>query len=126
MFVTKNAAMAESKFIQFINSINFELPASYKELMRNNDGIEIVPDIESEASCLLLWSAEQVAELNKLYETNEFIPDFLFIGSDGGGEGYAIKKGSENIFQIPFVTMDEEDAIIVASSFDEFMSSFFL
>ena len=69
-----------------------------------------------------LWRAEELVEANRSYKTGEFFPNFFFIGSDGGGEAYAVKlaEGVSTIFELPFIGLPS-DARVIASSFEEWL-----
>jgi hypothetical protein len=71
-----------------------------------------------------LWSAEELAEMNRAYKTVDFFPDLFFIGSDGGGEAYAfdLSRTDATVFAVPFVGLPS-DARAIANSFDSFLAS---
>ena len=57
---------------------NLGLPADYREFLQFTNGLEG----ETNDNYFVLWSAEELIELNKAYNVKEFISDILIIGSD--------------------------------------------
>src|SRR5215475_9806818 len=68
-----------------------------------------------------LWPPDEIAQLNEDYEVAEYAPGFLGFGSSGGGEMLAFDQ-SLRVFMLPFITMKPEEAILVALSWDDFLS----
>lgn len=71
-----------------------------------------------------LWKAEDLAEMNLAYKTAEFLPNFFFIGSDGGGGAYAfdLSRTDATVFEVPFIGWPT-DARAIASSLDSFLAT---
>jgi hypothetical protein len=71
-----------------------------------------------------LWRAEELADMNRAYNTAEFFPNLFFIGSDGGGEAYAfdLSRMDATVFEVPFVGFPT-DARAIANSFDSFLTT---
>jgi hypothetical protein len=63
-----------------------------------------------------LWTPEELDELNKIYSVNEFIPGYVAIGSDGGGEMLAVELETEIVYSIPFVPMNINERLMISSS----------
>lgn len=72
---------------------------------------------------LVLPRLEDLLKTNTLYRVGEFAPGLLLIGSDGGGEGYALDTRSRpmGMVAVPFVGMDLDDATTLDESFDSFV-----
>jgi hypothetical protein len=70
-----------------------------------------------------LWRAENLIEFNKGYGLCEVSPNFFLIGSDGGGEGYVfdLSLGNSAVFEIPFITVDSNEARRISDSFESFV-----
>jgi hypothetical protein len=69
---------------------------------------------------LRLWRAEQVLDNNLDYEMPDYVPGFFGFGDNGGGEFFAFDTRTAapwKIYTIPFVPMDERDALCVAEDF---------
>ena len=71
-----------------------------------------------------LWRAEELAEMNRAYKTEEFFPDFFFIGTDGAGEAYAfdLSRTDATVFEVPFIGLPT-DARAISNSFDSFLAT---
>lgn len=68
-----------------------------------------------------LWPAEEIEKLNAEYKTQEFIPDFVGFGSDGGDELLATNLKNGKIYSIPFIPMEEKSAVEIAKNFSELL-----
>lgn len=75
---------------------------------------------------LRLYSVEQLLCLNPAYKVDEFMPGFVLIGSNGGGEAYAInaRLTPAPVFQIPFIPMTEAYGRLTAPSVSSWYQSF--
>ena len=73
------------------------------------------------ASVYSLWNFEEIEELNKGYEVEKFIPGFIAFGTDGGGKMLAVKKGTGEVYSVPFIPMEEKSADKLAENLDEFL-----
>ncbi len=70
-----------------------------------------------------LYSLQQVVQLHKKLTANECASDILIIGSDGGGEAYALDYRQDDVplIQIPFIPMDLKYARRFNLSLSEFL-----
>lgn len=71
----------------------------------------------------MFWKIEELLTMNKDYNVIESLEGFLIIGSDGGGEAFAIylKSDSAKYVQVPFVGMCEEDCLEMGGDFTTFL-----
>lgn len=71
-----------------------------------------------------LWPVEQIVR----YGRYEHVPDLLFIGSDGGGEGIALDlHGSPTtIINVPFMAMDDAHKKVLGRSLEEVLRRLFV
>lgn len=101
-----------------ISRSKIEFPPDYLEFMRQSDGAE--GPIGNERY-LVLWSTKNIIELNEQYHVDEFAPQLLVFGSDGGGEAFAFDRRTKpaTIVRVPFIGFDE--AVIYGSRFDDFL-----
>lgn len=99
---------------------NFEYPDDYLSYVNKLQDNEIF----TENGYIELFPFEKLEEINKEYETDTYVPDFTTIGTNGGGVGIYINKKNSQIYSIPFVGMDESDAILLGNSFSEFIYKF--
>ncbi len=73
-------------------------------------------------SFLILWKMEELIRENEEYRVEEFAPDFILIGSDGGGRAFGFDKNTQNFVEMPFEVMGQREYIIqVLGSFDTFL-----
>ena len=73
-------------------------------------------------SYLILWKMEELIRDNEGYRVEEFAPDFILIGSNGGGMTFGFDKNTKNFVEMPFDVMGQREYIIqVSGSFDAFL-----
>lgn len=80
---------------------NIQLPTDYKEFLQFTNGLEG----ETTDSYLVLWSVEELVELNLAYNVKEFISNVIIIGSDGGEDAFAYDTTNMTIIKFPFIGM---------------------
>ncbi|WP_175623195.1 SMI1/KNR4 family protein [Chryseobacterium schmidteae] len=90
--------------------INFTYPKDYLDYINNTKEYEIYSD----SGFIELFPLNDLEEINKEYETESYVPNFTAIGTNGGGVGIFINKKNSKIYSIPFVGMEEKDAIFLA------------
>ncbi len=98
-------------------SLGHSLPATYIRFLQKHDGGEgFVGD-----NYLIIWKAEELSVFNREYEVDKYAPGLLMFGSNGGGEGYAFDRRSQemNIVRVPFIGLSVESAIPMAESIDD-------
>lgn len=98
----------------------FEFPEDYVSFMNNLQNNKI----NSDSGYIEMFPIDELEEINNKYETNEFVPNFIAIGTNGAGVGIFINKVNKNIYSIPFIGMEENDAVLLANSFSEFIYKF--
>lgn len=108
----------------FEKTSNMKLPAEYKKFLKLTNGGEGFVGANSYA---ILWPLEDLIELNKSYNVNEYAPGLVIFGSNGGGEAYAFdtRSGIMDVVQVPFVGMDIDLAQKIAPSFDKFIEKLY-
>jgi hypothetical protein len=67
-----------------------------------------------------LWEAGKVSHLNAKYEVEENLEGFIGFGTSGGGEMLAVNKKSGVVYSVPFIPMDEQEAVQIAKDLGEF------
>ncbi|MCL2415983.1 MAG: hypothetical protein FWD01_04120 [Defluviitaleaceae bacterium] len=72
------------------NSFDTALPSGIIELWKNYSEIGF-------ENSILIYGFDIAKERNIQYETAKYVPDFLLIGDDGGGQGIFIKKSNEQL-----------------------------
>jgi hypothetical protein len=100
-----------------MHSINFRCPTDYAELLRYTDGLDG-------------FVGENYLIMRRLGELRWYgqedcmpLPFLLFIGSDGGGEGYAYDTRSwpPPIVNVPFIGMEDKLIRVLGHSILEFL-----
>jgi len=96
-------------------------PSQYRRFMADQDGGEgFVGE-----SYLVLWRASELVVFNREYEADKYAPGLLLFGSNGGGEAFAFDARDNQAMKIvivPVICMSLEDALLVADTFDNFLS----
>ena len=97
-----------------------KLPDDYLIYIQKNGG----SILDNGINYLILWEDSELIQFNEEYEVLEYAPNFFFIASNGGGAGLAYKKTDQKLYSMPFIGMDEDDAVHIADSFTEFIARF--
>jgi hypothetical protein len=114
-----NPPATPSLIQQLESDTGLRLPEEYIDFLQQANGGEgFIGN-----SYLILWLAEELLEMNKAYEVEEYDPGLFLFGSDGGGEAYAFdtRMDSKPIVSVPFVGMELQLARFMASNFREFL-----
>lgn len=89
------------------------LPESYIEFLKTHDGGEgFIGE-----NYIIFWKAEELVDFNREYEVETYAPGIILFASNGGGEGYGFDTldAAMPVVRIPFIGMDRQYAIAVAS-----------
>jgi SMI1 / KNR4 family (SUKH-1) len=103
----------------FLKEVAFNLSDGFIDFFKESNGA----DISGDEVYIIFWELNEVIELNKEYQVEQYAPGFFIFGSNGGGEAFAIEKNTGNIYEIPFIGMSKEEAIFKSKSFKEFIES---
>lgn len=79
--------------------------------------------LPKEDAPLLLWKIEEIDSLNPYYDDVESCFAFVFFGTDGSNNGYALHKETGKIVTIGFMEIGYEEPTEVASNFESFALS---
>lgn len=115
-----DAAIVQELLIQ--SELN--LPKDYLDYLRFSNGGD--GDLGDRVGWCSLWPAEEVIQLNRDYEIQQWVPGFFCIGSDGGGEAFVFDTRTPapwKLYKIPFVCLAEDEAMFVAESFAAFIGT---
>ena len=115
--IDKGIPPSEAEVENFLKEINFNLPVGFIDFYKETNGADII----SNESNIFLWPISDIVRLNKEYNVEEYAPEFMIFGSDGGGMVYAIEKDTGDIYEIPFIGMSKEEAIFKNKTFSEFI-----
>ena len=81
------------------------LPADYFSFLRHSDGGEGFVGVQP--GYFQLWRATEVAQYSAESQVQEYLPGYLAVGSNGGGELYVfpISGSPPGIFMVPAIGM---------------------
>jgi hypothetical protein len=96
---------------------NRTIPEDLLRYLRS--GAPLEREVRSPALRACLWPEGEIAALNESYHVHEFAPDLLAFGSDGGGEMLAFDRFGR-VLMLPFILMDESEAVVMADSWHAF------
>jgi hypothetical protein len=116
-----NPSCAIGLFQDVEEKLSIKFPDQYKECMLMSNGAE---GCIGENSYLAMWPIEMIVQNNQDYEVNEYTPELVYFGSDGGGMAYAFDKrycSIPTIVEFPFESIDISDAKPCADTFYEFL-----
>lgn len=90
----------------------------YAEFLKRHNGIE---GFVGPTAYLVLWSVEQIPDLNAGYRVQEYAPWILLVGSDGGGNAFGRDRSTGKFGSVPFVGMSRSDFKELGATFEEFL-----
>ena len=112
------APASEAAIEQLLQQSKLPLPADYLDFLRYSNGGQGL--LTGQPRLFRLWPAEKTVDNNLDYEMPDYVPGFFGFGDNGGGEFFAFDTRTAapwRIYTIPFVPMDERDALYVAEDF---------
>jgi hypothetical protein len=116
---TNDKGLSDKEIYDIEKTMGITFPNDYKEFLRTINGCEGLFNGKNYA---ILWDGRDLEKYNREYQVEDFINDILFIGSDGGGEAFAFDKANGmTIIRVPFVGMERELVVKIASSFTGFL-----
>ena len=98
---------------------HLKLPEDYKEFLQFTNGIEG----DTTDNYFVLWSAEELVELNQAYNVKEFVSNIIIIGSDGAEDAFAFDTTNMSIVKLPFIGMGNIANEKLSDTFEDFLSS---
>lgn len=110
-----NPPAAKEEIAELSKAVKFQLPQDYADLLAFSDGIEgFLGD-----NYVSIWTCEHV----RFHGVYDFMPFLVFIGSNGGDEGYAYdtRYSPPVIVNVPFIGMDEKLVRVMGHSMTEFL-----
>lgn len=101
-----------------VHLLEGKLPESYLDfLLRANGGEGFIGE-----QYVVVWRVEELLDLNKDYEVDKYAPGLFLFGSNGAGEAFAFDLNNAGcVVMVPFIGMSLNDAVVVASTFDDLM-----
>jgi len=117
--IEKNRPADSNEIAEFTTSVDFSLSGDFIDFYKEADGASFL----SESLYVNIWPVAKLVDLNESYKVSDYAPEFFLFGSDGGGSAYGIEKKTGAIFEIPFIGMSYEDAMLLSRSFKDFLTS---
>lgn len=111
---------SEEALLKLRREARIELPDAYLDQLATSNGGE--GDLGTEPGWIVIWPAEDVIRHNVGYSIPDVLPGFFGFGSNGGGEFLAFDTRSAEpygVAMVPFIGMQVEDAVQIATSFEE-------
>ncbi|MDM4769430.1 hypothetical protein [Solimonas sp. SE-A11] len=73
-----------------------------------------------------LWPSEDIPVASDQYQINIYCPEFIAVGSNGGGElfVFALSGTPKGLHMVPAIGMDPNDIWLVAPTFSAFEAAF--
>ncbi len=124
IFKTTKSPASEGELAGLVAGSGGLLPASYLAFLRQSNGAEDCAGDEG-GECLALWSAGEIGGLNEAYGIPRYAPEFLAIGSDGGGDAVGFDRAASldpekwPDVRIGFGNLDRRDLAKLAGGFQE-------
>lgn len=113
----KNDPAPKAYIVSFLSVSSFILPDELIAFYLETNGAQI----NTNNTYTLIWPIHELISLNEAYAVEEFAPEFFLIGSDGGDTAFAVEKDTGHIVELPFIGMSKEEAVVIASSFKDFI-----
>jgi hypothetical protein len=121
MAMTLNPPATDESIQTLRHACEIVLPDAYLAFLRASNGGS--GDLGIEPGCFDLWPAEELLELNAVYEVPANVPGYFAFGGDGGGEMFAFRivaGRATEVYMIPFIGMEEGDAVLISIDFVHF------
>ncbi|MEH7246855.1 SMI1/KNR4 family protein [Neobacillus niacini] len=109
----------ENKVKEVETELGVTFPNDYLEFISYSNGAEG----SIGENYLILWSIEDIIELNEAYGVNDFAKGLVLFGSDGGDTAFAFdtRKNETQIVSVPFIGMDLSEITTCSNTFNGFL-----
>jgi hypothetical protein len=117
-----NPPVEENKIKKVETELGITFPKDYIEFISNSNGAEG----SLGENYLIIWSIEDIIELNEAYGVNDFSKGLVVFGSDGGDTAFAFdtRTNETHIVTVPFIGMDLEEVTTCSNTFNGFLQYF--
>lgn len=95
----------------------YSLPEDYVALLLISDGLQTDGNLS-------LLEVESIAERNRDYEVQDYLPGFVMIGDDSGGNALLMKTGDSAVYEVGMGVMDEATMVKSARSIEELLIAY--
>lgn len=118
-----NSSVDKEKIKEVEIKLDVSFPIDYVRFITTSNGAEG----SIGENYLLLWSIEDIINLNEAYAVNDFAKGLVLFGSDGADMAYAYdtRTSETPIVSVPFIGMDIKEIIIRSDSFYGFLEYLF-
>lgn len=120
--LVKNDPASPSAIENLLRKSQLDFPDSYLQFLSQSNGGSA--DSTKLELFVELLSAEEIIGQNDNVQISEFLPNFFIFGNDGANELLTFKLDEPHkwaVFQTPLIVMSEEDSILLAHSFEDFL-----
>lgn len=120
--VTRNEPVSHEALALWRTQLH--LPVDYEQVLQVANGIEgFIGDVY-----IRLWRLEDIKSKNEMYNTEEFTPGLMFIGSDGSEIAYGLdmREGSAthgHYASVPFINDGWDEVEILSATFIDFINA---
>jgi hypothetical protein len=107
-----------------ITGCAFELPESFLSFHRQYGAIK--GELRIPPYWFQLWPVSDLLQANRNYQVQEFLAGWFAFGSSGGGEMLAFDAQATQpwkVYRVPFIGMDESQALFIAEDFTAFVQA---
>jgi hypothetical protein len=118
-----NSGAPSETIESFEQRFQIVFPGDYKHFLSTSNGASgFVGE-----SYLLLWSLDDMEEINQLSNLEEYIPGLILFGSDGGGETYAFdtRQSRLSFVKFPSIGVNSENVEFCGHTFYDFLAHIF-
>lgn len=114
-----NPPVEENRVRKVEIELGVKFPSDYKEFISFSNGAEG----SIGENYLILWSIDEIIELNEAYGVNDFANGLVLFGSDGGDAAFAFdtRTKESHIVTVPFIGMDLEAVKNCSKTFNGFL-----
>jgi len=110
------AAATDRQITEAQNEVGIKFPEEHRTLLQYSNGLFINDLIK-------IYSTEEIAERNRTFEVEQYLPGFIMIGDDSGGSGIFLntKDVPSLVYKIGHGSLAVSDAIILAQSLTDWI-----
>lgn len=122
-FKVTEEGVSEKELEELQRQLGYTLPTAYLSFLQETNGAEWCIH-DKKGDCLNLWRVQNVPEWSKSY-LQDWLPDCVLIGSDGGGRGIVFDRTASSdpdswtVYRVDFGDLDRDEMVWVADSFLE-------
>lgn len=92
----------------------YDFPEDYVALLLISNGLQTDGNLS-------LLDVESIAERNRDYEVQDYLPGFVMIGDDSGGNALLMKQEDTAVYEVGMGVMDEVTMVKSAMSIKELL-----